>query len=528
MNSTATTEQVGANPTAMQASANGLAAMMVKYFSGYHGSSNSNDFDFSYPGLMISQDTSAGELIICGSTYYDWFQYWAKAVYINDATTRAYTVWSTYYQYVLCANNLIRAIDPETENALERGYLGMAYAFRAFSYLQMAQLYEFKAPTDPSVKSSYVPDNAAVATERLTVPIVTEETTEEESFNNPRAPHDRMYAFILSDLDKAEAFLSAGEQESRLLPCLDVAYGLKARYYLLLGDEVSGGYALAAEYARKARQAFGGSPLTRDQWENPTTGFNNYAANSNSWMWYVAVPKESVYINANFIAHMCTEQVWNPYGYSTSRGINRNLYDKIPDTDFRKHSWIDPGRMGYYAYKTNRDIDSPSDETYYIATYGNLKFRPVGGELSQYVESGAVELPLMRLEEMYFIEAEALARSGDLGGARSLLASLIRTRNPQYDPSAASTLDDFVEELFTQKRIEFWGEGLILFDFKRLGAGAVMGYEGTNVPEGYRYNVTGPAPWWNWVIPRTELNTNTGLVGFNNPDPVKSVAEWKQ
>ena len=204
------------------------------------------------------------------------------------------------------------------------------------------------------------------------------------------------------------------------------------------------------------------------------------------------------------------------------------LYDKIPDTDFRKHSWVDPGRMNYYAYKTLRDIDSPGDATFYIANYANLKFRPVGGELSQYRESGAVELPVMRLEEMYFIEAEALARSGDLSGGKALLNTLVRTRNPQYDCASASTLEAYVEELFTQKRIEFWGEGIAFFDFKRLEAGSLKGYSGTNVPEGYRYNVTGAAPWWNWVIPRNEVNNNTGVAGFNNPDPNGSVPEWKE
>ena len=55
----------------------------------------------------------------------------------------------------------------------------------------------------------------------LTVPIVTESTTNEIAENNPRATHDEMIAFIISDLQKAEEYLKSSAQENKKLPVKD-------------------------------------------------------------------------------------------------------------------------------------------------------------------------------------------------------------------------------------------------------------------------------------------------------------------
>ena len=91
--------------------------------------------------------------------------------------------------------------------------------YRAMFYLDMARLYEFK-------ENGYteVSDNVL----GLTVPIVTEETTEEQSMNNPRAPREKMYAFILDDLSKAEEYLE-GQTVSLTRPSVPAVNGLYAR-----------------------------------------------------------------------------------------------------------------------------------------------------------------------------------------------------------------------------------------------------------------------------------------------------------
>jgi tetratricopeptide (TPR) repeat protein len=452
-----------------------------------------------------------------GETGYDWYSYWSSNDYTLGATTyRSYVPWRTMYIFVKNSNDVIGSVNPEEATPEALVALGRAYAYRANAYLFLAQIYEWKAPTDPGVDPKYTPDNNIAG---LTVPIVTEKTTQEEAKNNPRAPKADVYKLIMDDLDMAEELL-AEEKTTGLLPSLPVVYGLKARAYLAQEK-----YAEAAEYADKAIVAKAGKPLTQEQWENPTTGFNDYSANSSSWMWYVAYSAETMGNLCNFVAHMSAENTWTAYGWSVARGVPRRLYESIPDTDFRKHSWIDPDGLKYYNYKTNRDVFTGSKP---LPAYTSLKFRPAGGDCNTYKVGGATHVPTMRLEEMYLIKAEGLAMSGKVGDGQAVLESLIKTRDPEYSAAAYATPAELQAEVYRQKRIELWGEGLILYDAKRLGAGFTNGYTGTNAQEGYRFNCSGVAPWWTFVIPQSEINGNPALDGYNNPDPTKTVKEWTE
>ena len=138
----------------------------------------------------------------------------------------------------------------------------------------------------------------------------------------------------------------------------------------------------------------------------------------------------------------------------------------------------------------------------------------------------------MRVEEMYFIEAEATAQAGDLAGGIRLLNEFMTSyrmmNGATYDcTSKSGTLEGFINELMLQKRIEFWGEGIVMFDMKRLDMSSKRGYVGTNAPSSYRLNVEGRAPYWNFVIIRSETQNNPVIATQNNPDPSGLVEPWK-
>ncbi len=520
----ATVEQVGESSSALQAMVSAIPAQMVEAYLAI-GSRSSNDYDFGLPSMFIMTDSNTGDIVINGNSGYDWFSSWGtnESVF-GDVYQSVYVAWRTWYMFIKSANDVISAIDPETANDEQLGYLGQALAIRAYCYLNLAQIYEYKAPTDPNVRADYKPENDITG---LTVPIIDEKITQEEAKNNPRASVETIYKFIFDDLDAAEGYLKNVKVSGRLLPTLDVVYGIKARAYLVRGTAgESGAYAKAAEYARMAIDTFGGSPLTQDQWENPNTGFNNYAANANSWMWYLAYSVDNMGNLAQYTAHMSNEEMWTSYGSAVQRGVSSSFYASIPDTDWRKHSWIDPNGTDYYNYKVVRDVFTSAGGRV-VKPYSNLKFRTVNGNYTSW-QGGASEVCCMRVEEMMMIEAEALAMSGNLSGGKTALTNLMKTRNPAYTCDAITDPARFQQEVFFQKRVEFWGEGVVFFDFKRLGAGVTVGYPGTNVQEGYRYNVTGNAPWWNWPIPRREINGNPAIEGYNNPDPTKSVPEWTE
>ena len=175
-------------------------------------------------------------------------------------------------------------------------------------------------------------------------------------------------------------------------------YGLKAKVYLW--DEK---HDKAAEYARKAIDAFGGTPVTAEQWEDEKTGFNT--ANQ-AWMWYINYSGESMGNLANFTGWMSAEADWG-YSSLTKPGMDRSLYDKIANTDFRKNTFLNPDKFAFHAYKTSRDADFINSAPAYLG----LKFRCKTGDWETYSVGGAVDVPVMRVEEMYLIEAEAVGIS---------------------------------------------------------------------------------------------------------------------
>ena len=158
-----------------------------------------------------------------------------------------------------------------------------------------------------------------------------------------------------------------------------------------------------------------------------------------------------------------------------------------------------------------------------------LKFRTAGGEAgrdNQYI-GFVVDVPLMRVEEMYLIEAEAAGMLNEADGI-ALLTAFAKTRDAAYtygehgnenyfNPATGK----FRNEVWWQRRVEFWGEGLATFDVKRLQKGIIRSYAGTNHVDGYQWNVDHTPDWMNFCIVQTETNYNTACT--NNIDPVAPV-----
>ena len=480
-------------------------------------------WDFALPAIHIATESMTGDIAIGGNIGYDWFAQWGT----NEALGADYAVgaltWNNYYAWIMAANNVIKQIDASDFSSLDatqKSYLGFAYAYRAMFYLDLVRLYEFK-------ENNYTEAPEVLG---LGVPVVLPETTEAEAKNNPRAKVDDIYdKVIFPDLDNAEELLENYTAPDKYTISLALVYGLKARAWLERGTAKNDAesYRQAAEYARQAITASGCTPLTQEQWEDPTNGFNS-ATSNDAWIWGLALPSESVANLFCFTVHMSCENDWAPY--HAGRGINRNLYYSIDSRDFRRHSWLDPDRSSY-AYKSCR----PDADTYFkesLADFANIKFRPAQGAYADYKVGGAADHCCMRVEEMYFIEAEATAQAGDLAGGIRLLNEFMTSyrmmNGATYDcTSKSGTLEGFINELMLQKRIEFWGEGIVMFDMKRLDMSSKRGYVGTNAPSSYRLNVEGRAPYWNFVIIRSETQNNPVIATQNNPDPSGLVEPWK-
>lgn len=523
-----TKEKLEQASSALESLVSAVAVTMTYPYSAF-GSGNNFGFDFGYPGLMCATDACTGDVISTGgddASGYNWFWYWEYGYGLGPTMAISGFAWNTYCTFIKSCNDVLNVINPNEElSESAKLAFGSAKAIRACLYLDMAR--QFEALECPDAKGSAY-DITAV--KGLTVPIITETTTEDEARYNPRATREQMFEFILKDLTDAETNLD-GISGKKTLPSLAVVYGLKARAYLWLGGfeetyaNVPTGeqaYQKAAEYARKAITASGANIMTEGEWLNAKTGFNTA---NNAWMWYLPQSTENITNLVNFIAWRSVESTWGyGGGYGVNQGVTSKFYARISPSDWRSKAFVGPDPAAWY--KQNSSLTNYSEEQFLetATPYVNMKFHPANGETATYKTGNDTDVPLMRVEEMYLIEAEATAHYNEEEGKR-LLAEFMVHRAPKYSFPANS---DVVDEIMFQKRLELWGEGIVFYDFKRLNMGVNNGYSGTNVATDSRINTSGRAPWWNFCFPEDEEYQNTALKGYNNPDPSNIIPLWKE
>ncbi len=473
--------------------------------------------DFGYPSMMFIRDTMTGDKPVVESGY-DHFNYWRDNTLQGEEYIFSQQIWWYYYKLIQTTNETLNVLDQESEKAHDKMLLGQALSFRALAYLDIARMVEY-LPCDAT--SGVNKDGNDVT--RYTVPIVTEGMEEAAARNNPRVTHEEMFEFILSDLTRAEAVITAEARPSKVMPDLACVYGLMARLYLW--DE---NYAEARKYARKAIDTHGYTPLTPDEWTDPTTGFNDI--NSDSWMWGMQFTSEDGAVKTSIINY--TSWASNEFtgGYSAVgpyQMIDANLYNSIANDDCRKLCFVAPEGhplKGQEKWLNKAGMVTAEGAPIKLPAYSSLKIRPGQGNMTDYLVACAVGVPIMRVEEMIFIEAECAAHENPAEG-KQLIEDFIQTyRCPSFTVSGSSS-DMVVQEIMTQKRMEFFLEGLTFFDIKRLNMSVTRRYDGTNFYNACAFNTVGRPAWMNMCIVRQEADANPALVGWNNPDPSDAYAD---
>ncbi len=492
-------EVVNTDPAKAEAGVTAIFAQMSTYMS----VTGSRHNDFGYPSIMLFSDTN-GIDFLSQDNGYNWT---GNGL---DFTDRQYTsyeseiVWNTMYQMVYAANNMIAANDINTNDMTIQFYLGQALAARAFDYWVLAQLYQFNYSDHKTLPC---------------VPIITEENASTVAVDGAkRATVDEVYAQIMSDINKAIEFISKAQEsglsrrDKRYID-LGVAYGIRARVNLCMGN-----WAAAANDAQDAIDASGATPYSLLEANKPTM----YNSNDHAWMWGIIVAETDRIVTSgivNWPSHMGSLN----YGYCNYSGghqINKVLYNSISSSDIRKGWWLDA-----QSKSTNLNTEQQKfiDDVEY-APYTQVKFAPYNDEV--YTSTNANDIPLMRVEEMYLIKAEGEAMSG--GDGKTTLEKFIQTyRDPSYVCPVSSGVD-LQNEIWRQRRIELWGEGMSWFDMMRLdkavdrrGAGYPDVTSVLNIPAGSDILL--------WRIPEGEIQANPALDEQDNnpsapkPDPVEDI-----
>lgn len=499
-------EVLAQDPSKLKSEVSGMYANMIEYGAIIQWAGSTRHFDFGYASTMLMMDAS-GQDEPSQVSGYNWYNQSLRFVDRTANSQPTYFIWNQCYKNIKVANDVLKSVDLENLSDVAKSYVGQAYAMRAFEYFTLIQLYQF----------TYKGHEDAAG-----VPLVTEKTTEAEANNNPRAAVKDVYKQIMEDLNTAIDYLtdsrSAKSEINR-----QVAYGLRARVNLVMQN-----WSDAAADAQKAAEGY--TPLSKEAAAAP--GFNDVS--SSNWIWGNIVDESNDIVQSgilNFPSMMCS---FTGNGYSPTyacRMINSKLWKEIPSTDVRKGWWIDENLNSsivdskYVVHQ--KDEDEEGNVVKYLAVYNqtgdevaditepytNVKF---GAYKNQYGnELNACDIPLMRVEEMILIQAEATAMGGNVEEGKRILEDFVRTyRDPSYTCNA-STAEGVQDAVWFQRRVELWGEGFSFTDLLRLKK--PLDRTGANYEVSVRFNLPAESPIFLYLIPEDEENHNEALVGNNNP-----------
>ncbi len=493
MGSTVTSEQkentVAQNPARLEASVSAIPSMFSQFGNIY---SSNNHHDFGYPAIMMLTDHRGMDLVSENSGY-NWFS--AGLTYSDIASTGQATnlIWGTMYKQIYAANQLIAVVDPNTTESASMFYLAQGLTIRAFDYFTLAQLYQHTYKDSGS---------------KPCVPLILDTNADVVAVEGcARASVDTVYAQILADLNKAVSLLDATQMKraDKRYANAAVAYGLRARVNLVMNN-----WSAAAADATKAIElhaAEGGQPYAMAEVSKP--GFS--VIEDASWMWGVLVAETDRVVTTgicNFPSHMGSLN----YGYASVgawRMVNKSLYNSIPASDVRKGWFLDANGAS-----ANLSADQQAYATENgLPAYTQVKFGCYNDELG--TSTNANDIPLMRVEEMYLIKAEAEAMAGNPSAGAATLQAFVQTyRDPQYTITR-TTAEDVQNAVWQQRRLELWGEGFSYQDIVRLKKN--IDRRGGGFETAFVFNIAGGDDVLVYPIPNAEIEGNPKLDASTNP-----------
>ena len=154
-----TTDQVANSPFAMDGLLAAIPSILITNYTGSVG----DHFDFGYPDSFGATDRMVGEVFPVsgnlpgGNQYYD---RWQAYLYPGDSSGLAANgycapfFWVNYYQFIKEANDVLTVVGGKAGVEEFKEFRGVAKAFRALFYLDLARLYYRLAAQAPH-RTSY-------------------------------------------------------------------------------------------------------------------------------------------------------------------------------------------------------------------------------------------------------------------------------------------------------------------------------------------------------------------------------------
>ncbi len=497
-------ETIEANPERINATFTGMFSMMCKPYA-VNGSSQRAD-DFGYGSMALSQDAEGADLLLMDNNY-NWFSTCGEFSSRDASYANPYQRYKHPYTQVGICNQVIASYPEDTQDKAAIYNIAQARAMRAFAYMQLAPYFAFDCVNNPDA---------------LCIPILRDGV---DYANNPRATNKEVWEYIIEDLNYAVKNLAGFERPNKMQIDQDVAFGLRARANLAMGN-----WKAAANDADTVLQHNKFTPASIEEVSHPAF----CKIEERNWMWGFIMTEKMANDGAYAtVSSWISAFSWNGYAAATENVpmINVLLYNKIPETDVRKGWWLNADKQsplleglewGTTGVKGQAIVDweDPDGNKVPFPAYANVKFGMKSGIGST---TNNNDWPFMRIEEMYLIKAEGLAKSGDEGGARDILNTFVQTyRDPAYKCEMSSR--SLADEIWFQRRVELWGEGFFTADMKRLGKPLVRFHgeeKESNVPDAFKFNMQANDGWLNMRFSKYEYEYNIGIVdnkGGNLPE----------
>ena len=445
--------------TILGAIANTLKPEM--YGSGYNFRYSGN-LDGTWSGQLIAR-LSCGNDIVEGNWQNPGDNYYNGENITSETNANNPSWWHRAFRMTTTANKAATMINEEliAENPsnLLKQYLGQVYIVRAFGYLYAQETFGTNSLGMP-IYTKYDIGQSAVA----------------------RASAKETLDSVIRWATRADALFEAAGIGFKATKESDLTRGL-TNYVIaraaLLAVEAEGAnastYFAAASAACDKMLGAGASLMTEEQyvqkqsgvttidgvdypvWEAKTSGFMNFELNPEAlygFGWQYGGGQIVTYANT----------------WGGSYRIDDRLYNKIDPNDYRKdnfHPQIPADFPTIYYAGASSFIDGGQSN---VPTYWTSKFTNnvgLGGAVgnSNVTVRNRVDYAFIRLSEIYLMKAEIQARTGDEGGAKNTLNTLLSARTKAG--ATPLTCDNYqgmsglsaLQMVQLQSRIELWGEG---------------------------------------------------------------------
>ncbi len=424
-----TTDQIAdaasKNPDVIRGTMTGIYALM---FETGTGGTTGHD-DYGHKGYDVFADMLSSDMALSVSTYG-----WYRASITEYQCTQDFTytdnyqVWRYYFRIIRSANTVIDALggnDAVPELDENKYILGQAKAMRAHSYFYLTQY--FQKSYDPSEEILPLYDDLL-------------------DQNGPKVAASEIYALIESDLQSAISLLDGYARSAKVEVNQNVAKGILAYVYGAMGGK-------DLEVKTLTGEIINSGEFTIMNEAEVLGGFND--VNTPGWMWGADITPDAGLDLVSWWGQI-DYYSYSYAAYGDYKVIDADLYAAIPANDVRKGQFYD-----------NPASSRNLQPLYKFYDASRVPYGASTTVVADYI--------YMRVAEMYLLNAESAARSGDDPGARTSLKAVLDKRLDDTSYVDGLSGAALLNEISLQTRIELWGEGKSYLAMKRFKATKTRG-----------------------------------------------------